>query len=72
MREAIQHARFFVADIGKPCPLEPLVKEDARGEGVAKIDDRVRPQMEANGIMEWEGRHDIIYGDCEYYFFVVY
>ena len=34
--------------------------------------DRVRPQMEANGIMEWEGRHDIIYGDCEYYFFVVY
>ncbi|KAL3805203.1 hypothetical protein ACHAW5_003626 [Stephanodiscus triporus] len=26
--------------------------------------DRVRPQMEANGIMEWEGRHDIIYGDC--------
>eukprot|EP00571_Detonula_confervacea_P000436 CAMPEP_0172313562 /NCGR_PEP_ID=MMETSP1058-20130122/20446_1 /TAXON_ID=83371 /ORGANISM="Detonula confervacea, Strain CCMP 353" /LENGTH=949 /DNA_ID=CAMNT_0013027225 /DNA_START=52 /DNA_END=2898 /DNA_ORIENTATION=- len=26
--------------------------------------DRVRPQMEANGIMEWEGQHDCIYGDC--------
>lgn len=28
--------------------------------------DRVRPQMEANGIMEWDGKHDCIYGDCEY------
>ncbi|KAL3816029.1 hypothetical protein ACHAXA_010334 [Cyclostephanos tholiformis] len=26
--------------------------------------DRIRPQMEANGIVEWEGRHDVIYGDC--------
>ncbi|KAL9180771.1 hypothetical protein ACHAXT_011224 [Thalassiosira profunda] len=26
--------------------------------------DRIRPQMEANGIAEWEGRHDCIYGDC--------
>ncbi|KAL7548299.1 hypothetical protein ACHAWF_011587 [Thalassiosira exigua] len=26
--------------------------------------DRIRPQMEANGITEWEGRHDCIYGDC--------
>ncbi|KAL7467670.1 hypothetical protein ACHAXS_007912 [Conticribra weissflogii] len=25
--------------------------------------DRIRPQMEANGI-EWDGRHDCIYGDC--------
>ncbi|KAL7531521.1 hypothetical protein ACHAXR_004092 [Thalassiosira sp. AJA248-18] len=25
--------------------------------------DRIRPQMEANG-MEWEGQHDCIYGDC--------
>jgi hypothetical protein len=27
--------------------------------------DRIRPQMEANGIMEWEGKHDCIYGDCK-------
>lgn len=26
--------------------------------------DRVRPQMEANGVSEWEGHHDCIYGDC--------
>jgi 23S rRNA (cytosine1962-C5)-methyltransferase len=26
--------------------------------------DRVRPQMELNGILEWEGQHDVIYGDC--------
>lgn len=26
--------------------------------------DRIRPQMEANGITEWEGVHDCIYGDC--------
>ena len=26
--------------------------------------DRVRPQMELNDILEWEGRHDVIYGDC--------
>mmetsp|Transcript_3052 Transcript_3052/g.6704 ORF Transcript_3052/g.6704 Transcript_3052/m.6704 type:complete len:1021 (-) Transcript_3052:92-3154(-) len=26
--------------------------------------DRIRPQMEANGIKEWEGYHDCIYGDC--------
>ncbi|KAL7481679.1 hypothetical protein ACHAW6_007359 [Cyclotella cf. meneghiniana] len=26
--------------------------------------DRIRPQMEANGIFEWEGKHDCIYGDC--------
>jgi len=25
--------------------------------------DRIQPQMEANGI-EWDGRHDCIYGDC--------
>lgn len=34
--------------------------------------DRVRPQMEANGIVEWEGRHDVIYGDCEFSSFVTY
>lgn len=27
--------------------------------------DRIRPQMEANGIMEWDGVHDCIYGDCK-------
>ena len=27
--------------------------------------DRIRPQMEANGIIEWDGKHDCIYGDCE-------
>mmetsp|Transcript_21022 Transcript_21022/g.41991 ORF Transcript_21022/g.41991 Transcript_21022/m.41991 type:complete len:951 (+) Transcript_21022:207-3059(+) len=26
--------------------------------------DRIRPQMEANGITEWDGKHDCIYGDC--------
>ena len=26
--------------------------------------DRIRPQMEANGITDWEGHHDCIYGDC--------
>ena len=26
--------------------------------------DRVRPKMEENGIMEWDGHNDIIYGDC--------
>ena len=26
--------------------------------------DRIRPQMEANGIAEWDGQHDCIYGDC--------
>jgi len=26
--------------------------------------DRVRPLMELNDILEWEGRHDVIYGDC--------
>lgn len=26
--------------------------------------DRIRPQMEANGIIEWDGKHDCIYGDC--------
>jgi hypothetical protein len=25
--------------------------------------DRIRPQMEANGITEWDGKHDCIYGD---------
>ena len=38
--------------------------------------DRIRPQMEANGITEWEGKHDCIYGDvsvpilvvCEWHF----
>jgi len=25
--------------------------------------DRIRPQMEANGITEWDGKHDYIYGD---------
>lgn len=25
--------------------------------------DRIRPQMEANGIAEWDGKHDCIYGD---------
>ena len=24
----------------------------------------LRPQMELNGILEWEGQHDVIYGDC--------
>ena len=28
--------------------------------------DRIRPQMEANGIMEWDGQHDCIYGDCKF------
>ena len=28
--------------------------------------DRIQPQMEANGIVEWEGHHDCIYGDCKY------
>ena len=28
--------------------------------------DRIRPQMEANGIEEWDEHHDCIYGDCEY------
>ena len=27
--------------------------------------DRIRPQMEANGIREWDGKHDCIYGDCK-------
>lgn len=26
--------------------------------------DRIRPQMEANGVTEWDGHHDCIYGDC--------
>ncbi|KAL7492071.1 hypothetical protein ACHAWT_001404 [Skeletonema menzelii] len=26
--------------------------------------DRIRPQMKANGITEWDGKHDCIYGDC--------
>jgi len=28
--------------------------------------DRIRPQMEANGINEWEDKHDCIYGDCKF------
>jgi len=26
--------------------------------------DRIGPQLEDNGISDWEGRHDMIYGDC--------
>ena len=29
--------------------------------------DRIRPQLEANGIVEWEGRHDCLFGDCKCY-----
>jgi 23S rRNA G2069 N7-methylase RlmK/C1962 C5-methylase RlmI len=34
--------------------------------------DRIRPQMEANGINEWEGQHDCIYGDCKFLMCVSY
>lgn len=27
--------------------------------------DRIRPQLETNGIMEWDGRHDCLFGDCK-------
>ncbi len=27
--------------------------------------NRIRPQFEANGIMEWEGQHDCLFGDCK-------
>jgi hypothetical protein len=33
--------------------------------------DRIRPQMEANGIMEWDGRHDCLFGDCKFWCLVV-
>ena len=27
--------------------------------------NRIRPQFESNGIMEWEGQHDCLFGDCK-------